>query len=294
MLTRFAPSPTGLLHLGHAYSAGRVWALAAAQGGEVRLRIEDIDHTRCRPAFEAALIEDLDWLGLRWHPPARRQSEHTADYQAMLDRLIDMNLVYACTATRKQLLDAALSAPQSPSHAPEPGISRPDRPSPDQTAPRADAGTVAWRLDLDALACALPTPMPRFLEAGRSPEGETGWIEVSIGRIRQRLGPVVLGRKDAATSYHIACVHDDALQQITDIVRGDDLFDSAHLHVALQAVLGLPTPVYHHHGQIRDEAGKRLAKRDGATALQALRAAGATPGDIWARVGLPPPGPNKA
>jgi glutamyl-Q tRNA(Asp) synthetase len=278
MITRFAPSPTGYLHLGHVYSAGQVWMLAKAEQGQVRLRIEDIDQTRCQPVYDAALIEDLNWLGLRWHGPIRRQSEHTADYQALLGQLVDLGLVYPCTATRKQLLDAALSAPQG-----EAVVQAPTRAG-DGALPAQ--GPVAWRLDIAALKARLPYPRPRFFEAGCGPDGEHGWFSVDVERIAARLGAVVLGRKDAATSYHIACVHDDALQEVTHVVRGQDLFDSAHLHVAMQALLGLPTPIYRHHGFITDASGKRLAKRDGAASVQGLRSVGVCPQEVWERVGL--------
>jgi glutamyl-Q tRNA(Asp) synthetase len=266
--TRFAPSPTGYLHLGHAYSA----LFAAARGDRFLLRIEDIDTTRCRPDFEAAIYEDLAWLGLSWEQPVRRQSEHLADYARALAELDRRGVLYPCFCTRKQIKDEIARSPSAP-HGP-------DGPLYPGTCRRLDAATRAARLTeasdyalrLDAARAVTLTGPLRFADRG------AGEIAVEP----QLLGDVVLGRKEIPTSYHLAVVVDDALQGIDLVTRGRDLLPATHVHRLLQALLGLPAPVYHHHGFVLGPDGKRLAKRDGALALRALRAAGHTPAQVRA------------
>ncbi len=283
-VTRFAPSPTGYLHLGHAFSALTAFDAAQAAGGRFLLRLEDIDQTRCRPHFEAAIVEDLAWLGLDWETPVRRQSEHRAAYANALERLIAHDLVYRCFKTRKDVLAAIARAPHGPAGEAYVGAPLPS----DEEADRVSRGDpFAWRL---SMARARDHLGPRweqlgFVEDGRGPAGETGWIVAHP----ETHGDVVLARKDAGTSYHIAAVSDDAEQGVTVVIRGEDLFDATHVHVLLQALLGLPRPAYRHHRLILGDDGKRLAKRDQAATLRALRASGATPADVRRRVGLTRP-----
>ncbi|TPE50484.1 tRNA glutamyl-Q(34) synthetase GluQRS [Amaricoccus solimangrovi] len=278
MRTRFAPSPTGRLHLGHAFSALTARDLARAAGGEFLLRIEDIDTTRSRPEYEAAILADLRWLGLDWPEPVLRQSEHRPRYAAALDRLGAMGLTYPCSCTRAEIR-AALSAPQegAPGPAVYPGTCR-GRP---MAARRPED---AIRLDL---AAALETAGPgvAFTETGPLLSGTHA---LDPEAMRANLGDVVLGRRDIGVAYHLAVVVDDAAQGISHVVRGADLREATPLHRLLQALLGLPVPLWHHHRLIRDESGGRLAKRDDARALATLRAAGATPEDIRRLVGLAP------
>ena len=269
-LTRFAPSPTGLLHLGHAFSALTAWG----RPGRCLLRIEDIDRPRCRPEFEAAIFEDLRWLGLDWPEPVWRQSDRMEAYAAALQRLIALDVCYPCRCTRAEIR-AALSAPQE-------GVAADIYPGTCRGRPMADAGPGdAIRLDL-ARAQALAGPL-QYLEAG----------PLHPGRHRadaSPLGDVVLARRDIGTSYHIAVVVDDAAQNITEVVRGVDLFEVTPLHRLLQALLELSIPTYYHHGLIRDDQGRRLAKRDDARAIRRYREDGASPADVAALVGLSPPG----
>jgi glutamyl-Q tRNA(Asp) synthetase len=274
--TRFAPSPTGRLHLGHAYSALTAWELAQAAGGEFLLRIEDTDTGRARPEYEAAIRDDLAWLGLTWPEPVLRQSEHLPRYAAALARLTGLGVTYRCRCTRADIR-AALSAPQEGA-APQvyPGTCRHRRTEP--------GGADAVRLDLDR-ALALAGPLA-FDETGPAHRGRHA---LDPDMLRARIGDVVLLRKDiGAAAYHLAVVVDDAHQGITDVVRGEDLWEATPLHRLLQALLGLPVPVWHHHRLIRDETGRRLAKRDDARALATLRAHGATPADVRGMLGLPP------
>jgi glutamyl-Q tRNA(Asp) synthetase len=276
--TRFAPSPTGYLHRGHAFSALTAFDTARRVGGRFVLRIEDIDTTRCRPEFEAAIFEDLAWLGLEWESPVLRQSEHIADYLAALARLRAAGLVYRCFATRKEIAEAMLSAP----HGALEGYRGAPLAAAEEATRLAAGEPFAWRLNL-AAAAANVGPLS-FFEAGEGPEGERGGIDVAPGSA----GDVVLARKDVGVAYHLAVVVDDARQQITDVVRGQDLFEATHVQRLLQALLGLPAPRYHHHRLIVGADGRRLSKRDGAQTLRALRASGVTPAEVRKELGISP------
>lgn len=282
VVTRFAPSPTGPLHLGHAYAAILAHDMARDSGGCFLLRIEDIDQSRARPEWEAAIYDDLAWLGLSWETPVMRQSDRLPAYRTALDTLRARGLIYPCACTRRDI-DAALSAPQEgadPIIGPDgpvyPGTCRPAPGRPEITAPDA-----ALRLNM-AHAVA-ETGQTAFTETGSgTPHLVTTTAEAAITRI----GDIVLARRDMGTSYHLSVVVDDAAQGITHVTRGEDLFEATRIHVILQRLLGLPTPVYHHHRLVRDDHGKRLAKRDDARALAKYRAEGATPADIRRMVGL--------
>lgn len=279
--TRFAPSPTGPLHLGHAYSAMLAYDMAQAHGGRFLLRIEDIDTSRARPAFEAQIHDDLAWLGLTWETPVLRQSDNMNFYRQVIDTLWKSGQIYPCTCNRRDI-QAALSAPQEgailtgPDGPIYPGTCR-QVPAPDMPIP----DTAALRLNM---ARVLPLLRDlRYKETGT----DAGAVDFSAEDLTQTLGDIVLARRDMGTSYHLSVVLDDAAQGITHVVRGADLAEATRIHVVLQRLLDLPTPVYHHHRLIRDDAGKRLAKRDDARAIAKYRADGATPGDIRAMVGLP-------
>ena len=286
-LTRFAPSPTGHLHLGHAFSALTAFDAARAAGGTCLLRIEDIDTARCKPEFEEAIFDDLAWLGCDWPAPVRRQSAHFPDYARALNQLAEQGLVYRCFKTRKEIAEEIGRAPhqagEGPYGAVYPGPSEPL--SRDEEAERVAAGEAfAWRLSMTACRDHLGEAFEAlgFIEDGAGPEGETGPIKARP----EILGDVILGRKDVGTSYHLACVHDDGLQGVTHVIRGQDLFFTTHLHVLLQALLGLPRPVYRHHRLLVGADGKRFAKRDKSLTLKALREAGRTPDDVRAMAGL--------
>jgi glutamyl-Q tRNA(Asp) synthetase len=280
-VTRFAPSPTGLLHLGHAYSALLAFEQAKSQNGTFLLRIEDIDQPRCKPEFEQAIYDDLTWLGLNWPTPVMRQSDRRATYDGALKRLTDMGLTYPCSCTRGDIR-AALSAPQegAPLIGPDgpiyPGTCR-DLP------PRAPKDTDAIRLNIARAAEYLGTQNLTFTETGPI---HTGTHTIDPSTLPDTVGDIILARRDIGTSYHIAVTVDDAAQDVTTVTRGADLFAATTVHVLLQQLLGLPTPTYHHHDLIRDDTGKRLAKRDDARAIAKYRADGATPADIRAMVGL--------
>ncbi len=275
---RFAPSPNGFLHLGHAYSALLNFHLARDSGGRFLLRIEDIDRGRARPEYEAAIYEDLAWLGLSWETPVRRQSEHFDDYAAALEQLDALGLLYACDCKRSDIAHVAASRPdwpRDPDGAPHyPGTCRdkPRRPAREILA----QGGVALRLDM-AKAAAL---------AG---EG-LSWREGSqvVAADPTQWGDVVLARKDTPASYHVAVVLDDALQGVSEVVRGRDLFHATSLHRLLQRLLTLPEPAYFHHGLILDEAGEKLAKSRASKTLRALRAEGASAGQVREMVGRNP------
>lgn len=286
---RFAPSPNGRLHLGHAYSALLNDEFARRSGGRFLLRIEDIDITRCRPEFERAVLDDLAWLGLHWEKPVRRQSEHFPDYQAALQRLKNKSVAYPCFCSRKEVAEAVAcweaegssSWPRDPDGAPRyPGTCR--RLDPDEIARRLDRGDpCTWRLDSAAARTLLPGPhgYRRFDREGREEPVEADpW----------RWGDAVIVRKDVPTSYHLSVVVDDALQSVTHVVRGQDLEAATDLHVLLQQLLGLPTPLYHHHGLILDPEGDKLAKSRGSRSLQDLRAEGVTADEIRQRLGFRP------
>ena len=274
VVTRFAPSPTGHLHLGHAYSALFAWRLANRPDSSFVLRIEDIDAGRSQAELEQAIYEDLNWLGIAWSEPVMRQSERGVAYQAALDRLAEMDLLYPCFCTRKEILAEINSATGAPhSHGPDgpvyPGICR-SVAGAERTA-RIDAGDV-YALRLDVAKAVEVT-------------GALSWFDRVRGEQQaqpESLGDVVLARKDIATSYHLAVTIDDAAQGITLVTRGDDLFGSTHVHRLLQALLGLDTPEWHHTPMLTDASGRRLAKRDNPLTLRELRSQG-VPGDaIWA------------
>jgi len=279
-VTRFAPSPTGLLHLGHAHSA----LFAASQAGAVPrgrflLRIEDIDGGRCRPAFETAIQEDLAWLGLTWETPVWRQSEHLDAHAAALLRLRDMGVLYPCFCTRKDIqaeIAASPSAPHGPDGPLYPGTCR-ALDATERAGRLASGAPHALRLDMTAALARLEGAPLTWHDAVAGPQ--TARPEV--------FGDVVLARKDIPTSYHLAVTLDDAAQGVTLVTRGLDLFEATHVHRLLQGLLDLPTPAYHHHGLLTDEAGRRLAKRDNARALRSLREAGTTPGEARALAGFP-------
>jgi glutamyl-Q tRNA(Asp) synthetase len=283
---RFAPSPNGLLHLGHAYSALLNFDLARQCGGRLLLRIEDIDATRCRPEFEAAIFEDLAWLGIQWEAPVRRQSEHFSLYRDAVQRLVDQDLVYPAFESRAEVTrlvareEANGTWPRDPDGAPlYPGLAKSLRA--EQRARLVESGTpYALRLDM-AAACRRVGDL-RWVEQGAGPGGETGTVQAEP----QAWGDVVLARKETPTSYHLSVVIDDALQGVTYVVRGQDLFWSTSVHRLLQALLGLAAPIYHHHCLILGADGQKLSKSTRATGLRALRDSGARPADIRAMVGL--------
>jgi glutamyl-Q tRNA(Asp) synthetase len=282
---RFAPSPNGYLHLGHALSALMNFDMARAAGGRFLLRIEDIDVTRCRPEFETAIYEDLAWLGIAWEEPVRRQSAHFGDYRAALDELAAQGLLYPSFESRSEIAAevAAASAgwPRDPDGAPlYPGTAR--NLSPAERQQRIAAGEpYALRLDVAAALTRVAPASLAWSETGSGPDGETG----TIAAAPERWGDVVLGRKEVPASYHLAVVVDDARQGITHVVRGRDLFWATGIHRLLQALLGLPAPVYHHHRLINDADGHKLSKSTQATALRSLRGSGHTPADIRRMVG---------
>jgi len=278
--TRFAPSPTGRLHRGHAFSALSAWSAARAAGGRCLLRIEDIDQGRCRPEFEAGIYEDLAWLGLDWEAPARRQSERLADYRTALEELDRMGVLYRCFRTRKEVLDEIGRAPHGPGEAWRPGPAPPA----EEAAKLTQGRPFAWRLSIDRARARLGPAFETlsFQEEGSGPAGERGEIKAEPALC----GDVVLARKDVGVAYHLAAVHDDALQGVTHVVRGQDLFEATHVQRLLQALLDLPAPVYRHHPLLLGPDGRRLAKRDRAETLESLRARGVTPEALRAELGF--------
>ena len=277
MRTRFAPSPTGPLHLGHAHSALTAWERGGPDG--FALRIEDIDAARCRPEWEAAIAEDLAWLGLAWPPPLR-QSERRPLYAEAVARLSAMGLAYPCRCRRADIR-AALSAPQEGA-APQ-GPDGLIYPGTCRGRSMAEAGPDdAIRLDMRR-AAALAGPLA-FRDTGPVAPGAHA---VTPEHLVERVGDVALSRRDVGTSYHVAVVVDDADQGIEEVVRGADLLEATAIHVLLQRLLGLPTPLYHHHTLIRDERGRRLAKRDDARSIRSYREAGLTPREVRALAGHP-------
>ncbi|MGQ0662253.1 MAG: tRNA glutamyl-Q(34) synthetase GluQRS [Pseudomonadota bacterium] len=274
-VTRFAPSPTGRLHLGHAHAALFAAALARRAGGRFLLRIEDIDAGRCRPEFESGILEDLAWLGLDWQRPVRRQSEHMADYASALHRLADDGLLYPCFCTRAEIraeIAGASAAPHGPDGPVYPGTCR--ALSASERAARQAAG-LGFALRLDTRKA-----------VARS--GPLAWHDLARGTVAAdplAWGDVVLARKDIPASYHLAVSLDDHLQGVTLVTRGADLFAATHIHRLLQALLGLSRPAYHHHALIDGPDGERLAKRSGALTLKGLREAGKTPAQVRAMAG---------
>ena len=276
IITRFAPSPTGKLHKGHAYSALTAYTYAKENGGQFLLRIEDIDTTRCKVEFIEAIYTDLRWLGLSWPEPVRIQSDHFPDYKDALEALKGLGLVYPCFCTRKDIRKEIERSPKAP-HGPEgalyPGTCR--HLSEDDRSANIEAGVDhAWRLDvakaIDHVKSQDKWPLNWFDENDDKHIADPA-----------SLGDVVLARKDTPTSYHLSVTVDDALQDITHIIRGTDLLHTTHIHVLLQALLGLPTPVYHHHKLLLDENGKRFAKRDKSSTLESLRKVGVDPYSLF-------------
>lgn len=278
LVARFAPSPTGYLHLGHAYSALFGHGQALLGGGRFLLRMEDIDGGRCRPEYDAAIREDLAWLGLRWEEPVRRQSEHLDDYRAALDCLDALGLLYPCFCTRREIQEEVARAPHAP-HGPDgvlyPGTCR-KWPMAERRQ-RIEAGEPhCLRLDMAAAVA----------RAGR-----LTWHDREAGPQVARpevFGDIVLARKDTPASYHLAVTWDDALQGVTLVTRGTDLFEATHVHRLLQALLDLPVPQWHHHRLLTDDSGRRFAKRDRSLTLRALREAGRTPREVIAMAGADP------
>ncbi|MVA96091.1 tRNA glutamyl-Q(34) synthetase GluQRS [Nitratireductor sp. CAU 1489] len=286
---RFAPSPNGALHLGHAYSALLNADLCAASGGRMLLRMEDIDTERCRPEYEVAILADLAWLGLSWEEPMRRQSDHFPDYRGALDRLIDAELVYPAFMSRGEvrafIADAEIGHkpwPRDPDGAPVYPPSDKTLSLRERQRRMADGQAFSWRLDMRAALDRLSAPL-EWMEDGGGPHGETGRVRAEPAA----WGDVVLARKDSPASYNLCVVVDDAIQGVSHVVRGRDLFYATAVHRLLQDLLGLPVPAYLHHELVLDADGRKLSKSRGDTALRALRAGGARPDDIRRMVGLP-------
>ncbi|MBI5321665.1 tRNA glutamyl-Q(34) synthetase GluQRS [Bradyrhizobium sp.] len=284
---RFAPSPNGYLHLGHAFSALLNFDLARQSGGRFLLRIEDIDATRCRPEYEAAIHEDLAWLGLCWETPVRRQSEHFPAYREAIERLSALGLIYPGFESRAEIARLVEARekdapwPRDPDGAPlYPGTAKSLTPA-ERGRLIASGAPFALRLDMEAAMARVGSV--GWTEQGAGPNGETG----AVAARPEAWGDVILARKETPTSYHLSVVIDDALQGITHVVRGEDLFWSTSVHRLLQQLLGIPQPAYRHHRLIRDDAGRKLSKSTLATGLRELRAGGATPAKIRQLVGLP-------
>lgn len=281
LTTRFAPSPTGPLHLGHAYSALLAYDMAQAATGRFLLRIEDIDRSRARPAWEAQIYDDLAWLGLRWEAPVMRQSDRMPTYHVALDRLWARGLLYPCSCRRADIA-AAASAPQegAPLLGPD-GVIYAGTCRREVSGPRPQG--MALRLNMGKALELLAIAEVTFNEAAHP--DHRGTLHIPVDDVLTGVGDIVLARRDMGTSYHLSVVVDDAAQEITDVVRGADLFEATVIHVILQRLLDLPTPRYHHHRLIRDNAGKRLAKRDDARAIALYRQEGRTPADVRAMTG---------
>ncbi len=291
-ITRFAPSPSGRLHLGHAYSALTAYRAAKQNGGRFLLRIEDIDASRCKPEFTDGIFEDLAWLGLKWETPVRLQSEHMDDYQQALETLKDRGLLYPCFCTRKDIrakINHTQGISGTPHHsAPERGTTGLIYPGTCRTLSPTKAAALiqkdtphAWRLNLSAALAQIKSKAPN--------ETELTWFDEVKGKIMTEphlLGDVILGRKEMPTSYHLSVVIDDALQNISHIVRGMDLFEATHIHIILQRLLGLPTPVYHHHALLLDDTGERFAKSSRSATLLSMRRSGISREQIISNIGL--------
>lgn len=274
---RFAPSPTGLLHLGHAYSALTAFDAAQAAGGRFLLRIEDIDGPRCKPAFVDAIYEDLAWLGIAWEQPVVFQSDRLEAYQAAVARLSDMGLTYRCACSRKDIA-AALSAPQEGD---EPAFGPDGVVYPGTCRGRVGTDADAIRLDMRKAVAALEwSDGIEYAEIGL----DAGAKKLDPVQLIDQCGDIVLARKDIGTSYHVAVVVDDAFQAVSHVTRGVDMAPATAIHVVLQRLLGLPTPIYRHHALVRDDTGKRLAKRHDALALRELRAQGWSAQDVHAAI----------
>ena len=259
MITRFAPSPTGYLHLGHALAAREAFAFAAKHHGTCLLRIEDIDHTRCKAAFIDAIYEDLTWLGFTWPKDVRVQSDHSADYTMAIKALRDKGLIYRCFKTRSEL-------PNGPYFGPNPTL-----PSEDETALLAARKPFAWRLSMAAAKDRLGEDLTvQYYDNDNVKSSDPS-----------RHGDIVLARKDIGNSYHIAVTHDDHIQGVTHIVRGRDLADQTDIHVLLQRLMGWDTPRYYHHGVLMGKDGKKLSKRNQDTTIRSLRQAGVSPSDVF-------------
>ena len=275
VVTRFAPSPTGYMHLGHAYAAIFAWRAARERNGRFLLRIEDIDRDRCRPEFEAAILEDLDWLGLDWDGQPRRQSDNMADYKRALDKLFSLDLLYPCFCTRKEILAEISNADVAP-HSTDgpiyPGTCR----------------ALAPKERTIRLERAIPYALRLNMRKAHAVKGPLTWKdrEQGIQNVDYNAGDIVLARKDIPTSYHLAVTLDDHRQRITLVTRGMDLFNASHVHRLLQGLLGLNTPEWEHHKLIIDEEGGRLSKRGRALTIQALRRAGESPASVRAMVGF--------
>ena len=283
---RFAPSPNGYLHLGHAYSALLNFDLAQQSGGRFLLRIEDIDPTRCKPEFETAIYQDLDWLGIAWEQPVRRQSRHLADYRDTIEKLSARGLLYPSFESRAEIAklveqrEANGQWPRDPDGVPlYPGTAK--LLSADQRGRLLQSGA-PFALRLDMAAARATAGDLTWIERGEGPAGETGAV---VAR-PEAWGDVILARRETPTSYHLAVAIDDALQGVTEVVRGRDLFWSTSVHRLLQALLGLPPPAYRHHRLILDDACQKLSKSTGATGLRELRAGGASAADVRRLVGL--------
>ena len=284
---RFAPSPNGYLHLGHAYSALLNFDRARETGGRFLLRIEDIDATRCRPEFETAIYEDLAWLGIKWEMPVRRQSEHFVAYRAALEKLTALGLVYPSFESRAEVAKLVAQRevsgpwPRDPDGAPlYPGTAKS---LPAEESARLVASGVPYALRLDTEAACRHAAGLGWCEDGEGPGGEQG----SVAARPEAWGDVILARKETPTSYHLSVVVDDALQGVSEVVRGEDLFHATSVHRLLQHLLGFGEPAYRHHRLIRDAAGHKLSKSTGSTGLRELRGSGATAADIRKQIGLP-------
>ena len=282
MTTRFAPSPTGFLHVGHARAALIAFSRARDAGGRFLLRIEDIDAVRCRPEFTDAILEDLAWLGIHWDLPVRHQSGHLPEYRQVLDELSARHLIYPCFCTRAEIRREIQSSGAAP-HAPDgsavyPGTCR-ALPTDLRAARLADGTPHAWRLDMERAVASVPPLYFRehghFREQGRA-----------IRCHPEDFGDVVLARSDAPASYHLCVTHDDAIQGVILVTRGEDLLPATSIHRLLQALMGWPVPDYEHHSLLLDATGRRLAKRDGAATLREMRAAGLNPRDAWRAAGI--------
>jgi len=286
---RFAPSPNGLLHVGHARSALLNWRFARDRNGEFLLRIEDIDITRARPEFESAILEDLAWLGLEWEKPVRRQSAHFADYEAAVTELRKLGLLYPAFLSRTEVADRVRQAETSGLPWPRDPDGAPHYPGDERTLPTAernlrisDGAPHAWRLDMKAALDGLGMALS-WDEFGAGPAGQTGVIAADP----QSWGDVILARRDIPASYHLAVTVDDAIQGVSDVIRGEDLFAATSVHRLLQQLLGLPAPNYRHHSLVLDDNGRKLSKSDGATSIASLRERGASQEDIIAMAGVP-------